>query len=263
MNPLDGRVLLTGAAGGLGRALARQLAGRARPLVLSARRSEQVSDLAADLAAEVIPCDLEDRAAVLDLVHAAGEVDLAVLNAALPASGPLLEYEPDQIDRAIEVNLRAPLVLARLLVEGMVARGSGHIVFISSLAGKASSPGTTLYSATKFGLRGASNSLRQDLDGTGVGVSVICPGFVSDAGMFAYSGARLPKGIKTVSPQDVADATVRAVERNLAEVDVAPFLLRAATFVAQISPSLAARGQKAAGGAKLAGSLADGHRSKR
>jgi len=260
---LDGRVLITGAAGGLGVALAKAMAGRARPLVLAARREEQLAGLAADLAAETIAADLEDRAAVLDLAHRAGDVDVAVLNAALPASGPLLDYEVSQIDRALEVNLRAPLVLARLLAEGMVARGSGHIVFISSLAGKASSPGTTLYSATKFGLRGASNSLRQDLDGTGVGVTVVCPGFVSEAGMFADSGARLPKAIRTVSPEDVAQATVRAIERNRAEVDVAPLLLRAATLVAQVAPTVAARGQKASGGAKLAGRLADSQRSKR
>lgn len=263
MGTLDGRILITGAAGGLGSALAREMAGRARPLVLSARRESQLADLASDLAAETIECDLEDRAAVLDLVHRAGDVDVAVLNAALPASGPLLDYEIDQIDRAIEVNLRVPLVLARLLAEGMVARRRGHIVFISSLAGKASSPGTTLYSATKFGLRGASNSLRQDLEGSGVGVSVVCPGFVSDAGMFADSGARLPRAIKTVTPEDVAKATVRAIERNIGEVDVAPLTLRAASIVAQIAPGLAARGQKAAGGAQLSGRMAQSQQSKR
>jgi short-subunit dehydrogenase len=263
MNPLDGRILLTGAAGGLGTAIAHSLSGRARPLVLSARRADQVAGLASDLGAEVLQADLEDRAQLLDLVHQAGEVDLAVLNAALPASGPLLDYDIDQIDRALEVNLRAPLVMARLLAEGMVSRGRGQIVFISSLAGKAASPGTVLYSGTKFGIRGASLSLRQDLEGTGVGVSVICPSFVSDAGMFADSGARLPKGLKTVSPQQVADATIAAVEQNRAEIDVAPLTLKLAAAFAQLAPQLAARGQKLSGGGKLSEFMADQQRSKR
>ena len=263
MNPLDGRVLVTGAAGGLGTAIARTLAGRARPLVLSARKASQLEVLAADLAAEIVVGDLEDRAQVADLVHAAGDIDLAILNAALPASGPLLDYEIDQIDRAIEVNLRAPIVMARLLAEGMIARGHGHIVFISSLAGKAASPGTVLYSATKFGLRGASLSLRQDLDGTGVGVSVICPGFVSDAGMFADSGARLPKGLSTVTPQQVAEATVEAVESNRAEIDVAPLALRLGAAISQIAPQTAAKAQKRSGGRKLSDKMAAQQRSKR
>ena len=263
MNPLDGRVLVTGAAGGLGTTIARSLAGRARPLVLSARKASQLEGLATDLAAEVLEGDLADRSQVAELVHAAGDVDLAVLNAALPASGPLLDYEIDQIDRAIEVNLRAPIVMARLLAEGMVARGHGHIVFISSLAGKAASAGAVLYSGTKFGLRGASLSLRQDLDGTGVGVSVICPGFVSEAGMFADSGARLPKGIGTVSPQQVADATIEAVESNRAEIDVAPLALRLSAAIAQVAPQTAAKAQKRSGGHKLAEKMSAQQRSKR
>ena len=263
MNPLDGRVLITGAAGGIGQALSRALAGRARPLVLSARRSDQLRPLADDLAAEVIECDLEDRNALLSLVEQAGDIDLAVLNAALPASGPLLEYDIDQIDRALEVNLRAQLVTARLLLEGMVKRRHGHIVFISSLAGKAASPGSTLYSATKFGLRGAALSMRQDLARSGVGISVICPGFVSDAGMFAESGVRLSKAIGTVTPEQVAAATVTAVDRNKAEIDVAPLGLRAGAMLAQVAPELAARGQRASGGFKVADQMADSQRSKR
>ena len=263
MSALDGRVLITGAAGGIGETLARNLAGRARPLLLSARRREQLDGLATDLAAETLECDFEDRQELKDLVDAAGPLDLLILNAALPASGPLLEYEVEQIDRALEVNLRAPLVMARLVAEGMVARGGGHIVFISSLAGKAASPGATLYCATKFGLRGASLSMRQDLESKGVGVSVVCPGFVSDAGMFADSGASVPKGVGTVTTQQVADATIRAIESNRAEVDVAPLGLKLGAVVAQVAPQFAAKAQKASGGHKLAHKMAKSQSAKR
>ena len=263
MNPLDGRVLVTGAAGGLGQAIAKALAGRARPLVLSARNADQLAAAANDLAAEVVAYDLEDRSGLPGFIDAVGAVDVAVLNAALPASGPLLEYDVEQIDRALEVNLRAQIVTARLLLEGMVERRRGHIVFISSLAGKAASPGSTLYSATKFGLRGAALSMRQDLASTGVGVSVICPGFVSDAGMFADSGARVPKYVGTVTPEQVAAATVTAIERNRAEIDVAPIGLKLSAAVAQIAPQLAARAQAASGGHKLAGQMSKSQQSKR
>ena len=94
----------------------------------------------------------------------------------------------------LAVNLRAPVMLARLLGEEMAARRSGQIVFVSSLQGKAPSPLSSVYTATKFGLRGFSLSLRLDMADHGVGVSCVSPGFVSDAGMFADSGAPLPRG---------------------------------------------------------------------
>ena len=114
------------------------------------------------------------------------------------------------------------MVLARVLGERMVARRSGHIVFMSSLAGKVGTPRRSVYSATKFGLRGFAQSLREDLRPSGVGVSAIFPGFVRDAGMFHDTGTKLPPGVGTVSPEAVADAVVRAIERNRGEIDVAP-----------------------------------------
>ncbi|MCX6393263.1 MAG: SDR family NAD(P)-dependent oxidoreductase [Solirubrobacterales bacterium] len=263
MTPLSGRILITGAAGGLGQAIATAAAPQAGSLVLSARRLDQVETFAAGLGAEVLCADMESRSDVENLVRSAGQVDVAILNAALPASGDLMEYEIDQIDRAIEVNLRAPAVMARLLAEGMAERGSGHIVFISSLAGKAASAGTAMYSATKFGLRGLSLALRADLADTGVGVSVICPGFVSDAGMFADSGAHLGPGMNTVTPEKVAEATLRAVEKNQAQVDVAPLALRLGANFAQVAPAAYQAATKRLGGSKLSEVMAEQQRPKR
>ena len=89
---------------------------------------------------EALPADLADRATGLSLAERAGDVDVLVANAALPASGALLDFEPDEIDRALDVNLRAPIQLARALAPAMVERGLGHLVFISSLSGKATAP---------------------------------------------------------------------------------------------------------------------------
>ncbi|MST35128.1 SDR family NAD(P)-dependent oxidoreductase, partial [Acidimicrobiaceae bacterium USS-CC1] len=105
----------------------------------------------------------------------------------------------------------------RAAAPAMVGRGRGHILLVSSLAGVAASPASSLYAATKFGLRGFGHALRQDLAGSGVGVSVLLPGFVRDAGMFADSGATLPPGVGTRTPGEVAAAAVAAVERDRAE----------------------------------------------
>jgi short-subunit dehydrogenase len=144
----------------------------------------------------------------------------------------------------------------------MVQRGRGHIVCISSLAGKAATPHTSLYNATKFGLRGFALALREDLVGTGVGVSVVLPGFISDAGMFADSGARLPPGVGTRTPEQVAEGVLRAIDNNRAEVTVAPLGLRLGSDFASVAPGLAGRLQRVAGGAKIAAQLADGQVTK-
>jgi short-subunit dehydrogenase len=233
-------VLLTGATGGLGHAIARALGARGAELILTGRRAEVLEPLAAELGARALAVDLSDHTELERLIGEAGEVDILLANAALPASGPLDSFSVAEIDRALEVNLRAPIVLAHALAPPMVGRGRGHLLFMSSLSGKAATPGTALYNASKYGLRGFASALRADLRDSGVGVSAVFPGFIRDAGMFADTGIKLPPGIGTRSPQDVARAVVRAIERNRAEIDVAPLPLRASTMFAGLAPELAA-----------------------
>src|ERR687893_3145989 len=114
------RILLTGATGGLGEAIARVLAKRGASLILTGRRTEVLEPLAAELSAETVTADLGKRSEVDRLVVTAGRVDVLVANAALPAFGAVLDSDIDQIDRAIELNLRVPIVLARSLAPGMV-----------------------------------------------------------------------------------------------------------------------------------------------
>ena len=148
------------------------------------------------------------------LAELAAEADILVANAALPASGLLTDLTQEQIDRMLEVNLRAPIALARALAPAMIARGRGHMVFISSLSGKTASPASSLYSATKFGLRGFALGAREDLREHGVGVSTVFPGFIRDAGMFADTGVRLRPGVGTRSPEDVAAAVAARHRRG-------------------------------------------------
>lgn len=256
-------VLLTGATGGIGHAIARELHRRGARMILTGRRVDVLQELATELDARVLPADLADRAAVDRLLEEAGVVDVLVANAGLPGSGLLEEFSPEELDRVLDVNLRTPIVMARALAPAMAARGGGHLLFVSSLSGKAASARSTLYNATKFGLRGFALALRTDLRGRNVGVSLVCPGFIRDAGMFADSGATLPPGVGTRSPQDVARAVAEAIERNRGEVDVAPLPLRAGTIFASVAPGLAASVTRMTGADKLADSVAATQRDKR
>ncbi|HWK25765.1 MAG TPA: SDR family NAD(P)-dependent oxidoreductase [Solirubrobacter sp.] len=261
---LDGaRVLLTGATGGLGQAIARALAARGATLVLTGRRGDVLAPLAEELGARVIVSDLSDPDAPAALLAEAGEVDVLVANAGLPGSGRLTTFTAEQIDRALDVNLRAPMLLAHGLVEAMVARGRGHLLFMSSLSGRAAAPGTSVYAATKFGLRGFALALREDLAPLGVGVSVILPGFISEAGMFAESGAKLPFYVQTKSPEDVARAVVKAIEGNRAEIDVAPLPLRAGAVLASLAPGPVGTIQRKLGANATAAQFERGQADKR
>lgn len=263
MNLTGRRVLLTGATGGLGQAVARALAARGAQLLISGRRAAVLEPLASELGARALSCDLADPDALPRLVADAGDVDVLVANAGLPASGALATFSVEEIDHALDVNLRAPIVLARLLSEPMAARGTGHIVFMSSLSGKTASQGSAIYSATKFGLRGFALGLREDLRASDVGVSTVFPGFISDAGMFHDAGVELPGYVGTKTPQDVADAVVAAIEHNRSEIDVAPLAMRAGAAVAGLAPELTARLQRRLGAEKVASAMAEGQRDKR
>jgi short-subunit dehydrogenase len=244
--------LVTGANGGLGRAIAQALVSAGAQVTLSGRRADALRPIAAELGARVLVADLGRRPEVDRLIAEAGPIDILVANAALPGTGHLLDFTDEQIDRSLDVNLRAPIFMARKLGVGMVERRRGAIVFISSISGKLAAGGASLYSATKFGLRGFSLALREDLRSSGVGVTTVFPGFIRDAGMFADTGVKLPSGGGTRSPQDVANAVLRAIRKNPAEIDVAAFEQSVAALVAGLSPRLVSTLTRALGGDKLA-----------
>ncbi|HUR86571.1 MAG TPA: SDR family NAD(P)-dependent oxidoreductase [Solirubrobacteraceae bacterium] len=263
MNVAGKRVLLTGATGGLGHAIARRLAAAGAHVILSGRRGDVLVALAGEIGAEIAPADLSDSKAVHELAETHAEIDVLVANAGLPASGRLSTYTPEQIERALVVNLHAPIMLAHAITPAMVQRGSGHIVFMSSLAGKTATAGSSIYNATKFGLRGFAGALRAELHGTGVGVSTIFPGFIRDAGMFADANVKLPFGVGTKTPEQVAEATLRAIERNRGEIDVAPVGLKLGSLFGGIAPELAATVTRKSGGAQVADKFERGQLDKR
>lgn len=262
MNLSGRRALLTGATGGLGRAIAQALARRGARLVLSARDPETLAALAAELPGEgheVAAADLAEPGAAEQLAAETGSVDVLVANAGLPGAGRLGDFSAEEVARALRVNLEAPMLLARALYPAMVERGSGQLVFVASLSGKAASPRTSIYNATKFGLRGFALGLRADLAPAGVGVSLVSPGFVREAGMFADSGAKPPPAMGTASPEQVGAAVVKAIERNKVEIAVAPLPQRLGAHVALMSPSIGVKAQSGSAGQKAAQAIADGH----
>jgi len=222
------RVLLTGAAGGIGPYIARRFAQRGARLVLSALPGSEVADVADDLGAAAVEADLTRRADVRRLaqsaVEAMGGVDVLVNNAGVETMRRFERLDEGEIATVVALNLEVPIRLTRLLLPQMLERGAGHVVNVASLAGLAAPPFAEVYSATKAGLVAFTRSLRATHRAHGVSASVVCPGFVRSAGMYqrahdAY-GVRAPALLGTSSPAAVADAAVRAVERDEPEVIV-------------------------------------------
>lgn len=237
---LDRRsVLVTGATGGIGRAIAHEMASRGCRLTVTGRREPELRRLAGLLgpSARALTADLADLDEVHSLVDRAGAVDVLVANAGVGIPEDLGKLSDAQIEHAVRVNLLAPAALARAAMDPMRKRGRGHIVFISSGAGLIATPGNgTMYTATKWGLRGLGLALRQELRGSGVGVSTVFPGPIRDAGMLADTGVSLPRYFGTSSPEDVARAVADAVEHGKTETTVASAGLRMLVGLGALAP---------------------------
>ena len=265
MTELSGKtVLLTGASTGLGPHIARRLRRAGAKFVLSARNEEALAKLAAELGdSRVVVADLSRPGEAERLAREAGEVDVLIANAGIPATGRLATFSIEEIDRAIAVNLRAGIVLARMLLPRMLERKSGHMVFMSSIAGKLPSGGETMYNSTKFGVRGFGLALREELWGTGVGVSVINPTFVSESGMWAVTGLKPNPIAGEVSPAQVADAVWSAITRNRREVDVVPIQLRTVLKLQALTPGVFATTARWMGATRPNENLDERQRDKR
>lgn len=237
------RALVTGGSGGLGRVIVDRLIAEGAAVIATGRN---VDALARATTAETIVADLAEPDDVTRLAGIAATVDVLVCNAAVPATGPIDDFSVEEIDRALAVNLRAPILLARSAGAAMSSRRCGQIVFISSIVAKTPGPGVGLYAATKGALRSLGLCLREDLHAAGVGVSVVVPGPISEVGMWADAALRTPKGLRTRSPRAVADAVVAAIEHDRAEIEVASPALRAGAWLAQLRPEwFAALGRRA------------------
>lgn len=269
----DRTALVTGASKGIGVYIARALAAEGMNLILVARSADKLEELAEELRSggcrvSCIPTDLGDRASLAALARRAeqegGGVDLLVNNAGLERWMPFDEVPADQVDQMIEVNLRAPMILSRLLLPMMIQRGRGHIVNVASVAGLGGLPYCEPYCATKHGMVGFTRSFRATAKSEGypVGCSVICPGFIDDAGMYADMtqeyGVKSPLAFGTSSPQKVARAVVRAVRRDVPEIIINPIPVRPLVALALFAPRLARWLALRLGAARIFGPVARG-----
>lgn len=242
-----GAVLVTGASGGLGQAVVRRLRDSGAVVTVVGRRAAVLDGLAKEVEGRALVADLASEDGVRRLVEAAGDVDVLVSCAGVAGGGELSGFDVGGIDRVIDVNLRAPILLARLFGERMVERGAGHLVFVSALAGKAAAAGASLLSATQFGVRGFALALRQDWAPLGVGVSLVNVGPLGEGEV--AEGVALPAGFRPKSVDDVAAAVVRAIRHDRAEVDVADPVKRAGVVFGQVAPQVAARLNRLSGAA--------------
>lgn len=263
MDLRDARTLVTGATGGLGRAIARACGARGARLILTGRREDALRELASAVDAEVVVADLANEEDVTRLTGMVGDLDVLISNAALPGGGNVESFTVNEIDRLLDVNLRAPIVFSREFAPRMAERGRGHLVFVSSLAAAFPTPGLSLYNATKAALRTYALSLRGELAPSGVGVSIVYPGPIRDAGMWADTGLAAPMGLGTRSPADVGAAVVHAIEQNSAEATVASLALRVAARFGQVAPAAIVRIAPRLGAYELTDAMAEALRHKR
>jgi short-subunit dehydrogenase len=149
-----------------------------------------------------------------------GRVDILVNNAGLESEGAYCDLSWETIRQTLEVNLAAPMALTHLLLPHMLERKAGHIVNIASVAARSGAPFGATYGATKAGMVEFTHALRLELAGSGVQFSAILPGYVTEVGMFARFGVKAPMTTGSCTPQQVARAVVRAIEKNKLEVVV-------------------------------------------
>ena len=231
--PLEGRTaMVTGASSGIGAATALALSDAGARVALIARRAERLSALAADIAkrtgradgAVALSADLSSEAGVdaafADAEAALGQVDILANVAGLMLVAPLLGTDTVQWRRMVEINLMGLMQLTQKAADGMVKRGSGHIVNVSSLAARVTLPNFGVYSATKFGVAAFTETLRKELVGTGVRTTEIMPGIVKSELIDQIEDDAIRKQISEwaesvapLTPEDIADAVLFAVTR--------------------------------------------------
>jgi 3-hydroxy acid dehydrogenase / malonic semialdehyde reductase len=245
-------VFITGASAGIGEACAGAFAAAGARLILSARRTERLANVAKRLAAEcgtechLLALDVRRRAevahAVESLPEAWREVDVLVNNAGLGRGlDKLHEGQPDEWEEMLDTNVKGLLFVTHALLPGMVERGRGHVINIGSLAGREVYPGGNVYCASKFAVKALTKGLRMDLLGSPVRVSTVDPGMVeTEFSVVRFRGdearaAKVYQGMKALTPGDVADTVLWVATRpphvDVTEIVIMPTAQASATLV--------------------------------
>lgn len=249
MKDLGGRnALVTGASGGIGKCIARALARAGMNVAVSGRREDALAVVADELRAtgvkaESVPADLFDVARAEELIErtesALGPLDVLVNNAGVEYTSAFTNCTREELTSMIDLNLTVPLLLTHRVIPGMLERGRGHVVFISSLAGKLGPAYSEPYAATKAGLVGLNQSLRAEFLDAPIGFSVVCPGFVAGDGMYqrmVEQGVRSNRLMGWTKVERVAERTIDAIRRDRPEVIESGAPIRPILALAQLAP---------------------------
>lgn len=245
MNYTDQVVLITGASSGIGRCLAIDFAKRGAIVVGCSRSKEQLDGTlnevrAASLSSTMIRCDVGDRKQVQSMVAKVladfGKIDILINNAGMGMRGPFAETPLDVIEKVMRTNYLGMVYCTHAAVPSMIARGAGHIVNISSVAGKIGTPNLSGYCASKFAMNGFSESLYYELKPLGIHVSAICPGPVRTGFSQGFANLR-PKspGFLMLEPENVSRLVIRTIDARKFEV-VMPVSLALVCRVARVFP---------------------------
>ncbi len=254
MKDVAGRnALVTGASGGIGVYIARTLARAGMNVAVSGRREEALNAVAAELRAigvrsEPVPADLDDLTQAETLISRAedalGPLDLLVNNAGVEYASAFAGHTREELLTTVNINLSAPLLLTHSVLPGMLERRAGHVVFISSVAGKIAPAYEAAYGATKAALGALNQSLRAEYRTQPVGFSVVYPGFVAGDGMYqrmldqGFSSNRL---LGETTNEKIADAVLDAIRRNLPEVVESGAPIRPLLAISELAPKSAER----------------------
>jgi short-subunit dehydrogenase len=245
--------LVTGASGGIGTFIARALAREGVNVVVSGRREDALASVATELQglgvkAAAVSADLFDLTQVDGLIDRAqdalGPLDILVNNAGVEFTAVFTGTTREELTSMVDLNLTVPLLLTRRVVPDMLARGRGHVVFISSLAGKLGPAYSEPYAATKAGLVGLTQSLRAEYMHAPIGFSVVCPGFVAGDGMYqrmVEQGVRSNRILGSTTIEKVADKVIDAIRQDRPEVIESGAPVRPLLALSQVAPRFTER----------------------
>lgn len=250
------RVWITGASSGIGEALAVAFHQAGAKLVLSARREGELKRVQAACSGEpntrILPMDVTDAAALPGKTQVAlgmfGGIDILILNAGITQRSLTRETDERVYRSLMEVNFFAPEAMARAVLPSMLAQKSGHMVVISSIAGKFGVPLRSGYSASKFALHGFFEVLRAEEEKNGIHVTMVCPGYIhTDISLSALRGdggkhAKMDPGIEQGMPAaECAKRILKAVARGQKEIIVGAKRERGMVYLKRFLPDVLAR----------------------
>ncbi len=246
--------LITGASSGIGERLALEMAHRGARVILVARRLDELQRVAKTIndtggKAVVLACDVADRARVFAAAQHAldeyGPIDILVNNAGYGRHRRFIQWDLDDAERMMTVNFFGSVYWTRALLPQMIARRSGWLVFMASVAGKLGVPDESLYAASKFALVGLAEALSYEVEDAGVHVLTVCPGAINTPFFDEEAIARMPAVAKRlmIEPDVLVTAILKALARGKREITV-PGIIRAGYIVRALFPGFMHRNTK-------------------